>query len=110
MKADVAKTLIQAAKELDENNASAVATIKNVTTETTAAKNLWRSNNKSTLIKTGMTLIALPDPIVSNVLGAFLIATGVVQEGIRHRTLYVDDVYKTLQHTLREIQNSKTSV
>jgi hypothetical protein len=39
-----------------------------------------------------------------------LVAAGMVQEGIRRRTLHVDDVYKTFQNTMRELRSAKEQV
>jgi len=69
----------------------------------------WRKGGNSTLIKLGLALIAFPEPVISDIIGASLVALGTIQEGIRRRTIYVEDVYKTFHETLKDIWNIKHS-
>jgi len=53
-------------------------------------------------------LIVFPEPTpISETIGSVLVAAGVVQKGIRSRTLYIEDVYKTFQNTLKEIRETR---
>ncbi len=71
--------------------------------EARTTNKLWSKGNKSTLIKLGLALIAFPDPTISDIIGTALVAAGTVQIAIRHRTLYVEDVYKKFRDTFKEL-------
>ena len=109
MKTEEAKRVATAANELSESYADLLQAISGTTREARATKKLWRTENKSTLIKVGLTLIALPEP-VSSMVGSLLVTAGTVQSGIRRRTLYVDDLFKTFHNTFREIRETKQHV
>jgi hypothetical protein len=68
---------------------------------------LWREGNKGRLVKIGLALIAFPDPIVTDVIGAILVSAGVIQAKIKRSTLHVEDVYKTFPKLIKELQISK---
>lgn len=110
MKNEEAKTIATAANELGESYADLIQAMKETAREARATKKLWRSGNNSMLIKLGLALIAFPDPTISDVVGSLLVAAGTVQAGIRRRSLYVDDVFKTFQNTLKEIRDIKHDV
>lgn len=110
MKNEEAKTIATAANELGESYADLIQAMKETAREARATKKLWRSGNNSMLIKLGLALIAFPDPTISDVVGSLLVAAGTVQAGMRRRSLYVDDVFKTFQNTLKEIRDIKHDV
>jgi hypothetical protein len=110
MKTEDAKALADALKELNESYGELLQTMKETTREAKTAKNLWRKGKSSRLIKIGLALIAFPDPTISDIIGSALVAAGMVQEGIRRRTIYVEDVYKTFQNTLKEVWNIRESL
>jgi hypothetical protein len=111
MKKEDAKTMITAANELSESYVDLIHAMKQTAREAKATKQLWRSGNKSKLIKLGLTLIVFPEPTpISETVGSFLVAAGTVQAEIRKRRLYVDDIYKTFQNTLKEMHNIKHNV
>jgi hypothetical protein len=101
------ETAIQATKaltELSESYKDLYSAIKGTSREAAAAKKLWREGNKSRLIQIGMALIVLPEPTpVTPTIGACFIAAGVIQKGIQSRSIYIEDITKTLQSTLKEI-------
>jgi len=103
------KALADSMKELSESYGDLAQALKGTARGAKATKELWRSGRRSWLIKVGLALIAFPDPTVSDVVGSAMVAAGLVQEGIRRRTLHVDDVYKTFQNTLKGVQSSKES-
>jgi hypothetical protein len=107
MKPDEAKMMAEALNELSESYVDLAQAIRGTARSAKATKQLWRNGKRSHLIKVGLALIAFPDPTVSDVVGSALVAAGVVQEGIRRRTLHVDDVYKTFQNTMKEIRSMK---
>ncbi len=103
------KAVATAVKELNEGYADFIRSLKGAVKETKKARQLWRNGNKSKLIKLGLTLIVFPEPTpISETIGSVLVAAGAVQEGIRRRTLYIEDIYKTFQNTLKEIRETGT--
>jgi hypothetical protein len=110
MKNEEIKTWADALKELNESYMDVIQTIKGTTEEVKATKQLWRKGNNSILIKLGLALIAFPDPTISDIIGTALVAAGTVQMGIRRRTIYVEDVYKTFHGTLKDMWTIKRSV
>jgi hypothetical protein len=107
MKTEDAKTIGTAVNELSKCYADLIQTMKDTTREVRGTRKLWRSGNNSMLIKIGLALIAFPDPTISDVVGSILVAAGTVQSGIRKRSLYVDDIFKTFKKTLQEMRDTK---
>jgi len=106
MKTDDMKTRVNALNELNESYVDLIQAMKGTIKEVKTTKQLWRDKNKSRLIKLGLALIVFPEPTpISETIGSFLVVAGTVQEGIRRRNLYVDDVYKTFQNTMKEIRD-----
>ena len=110
MKTEDMKTAVKSLDELNRNYAEVMQAMKGTGQQAQAAKKLWRKGNDTTLIKVGLALIAFPDPTISDIVGTFLVAAGTVQQGIRRRTLYVEDVYKTFQNSFKEVARTKESV
>jgi hypothetical protein len=110
VKTEEAKTVVTAASELSECYVDLLQAISETTREARTTKKLWRTGNNSMLIKVGLALIAFPDPTISDIVGSLLVAAGTVQAGIRRRTLYVDDLFKTFHISLREIRETKQHV
>jgi len=75
------------------------------------AKQLWRAGYKSRLIKIGVALVMIPEPTpISPTVGAAFIAAGAVQKAIRNRSIFVEDVNKTLKSTMRQISAAKQEI
>lgn len=110
MKTEEIKTVTEVAKELGDCYADLANALKGTTNAVKTSKKLWRNKNNSWLIKIGLALIAFPDPTISDIVGAALVAAGTVQMGIRRRTVYVEDVYKTFTNTFKDIRNLKQEV
>jgi len=110
MKTDEIKTLADTLNELNESYMDLMQTMTETTKEVNATKELWRKRSNSILIKLGLALIAFPDPTISDIIGAALVAAGTVQQGIRRHTIYVEDVYKTFHYTLKEMLTIKHSL
>jgi hypothetical protein len=110
VKTEEAKNIVKVANELSESYTDLAQALKGTAKESRTSKQLWRNGNNPILIKAGLALIVFPEPIVSDVLGTFLIAAGTVQQGIRRRSIYVDNVYKTFQETMKEIKNIKENL
>jgi len=110
MKNEEIKTLADALKELKESYIDVVQTMTETTKEVKATRRLWRKGNNSILIKLGLALIAFPDPTISDIIGTVLVAAGAVQMGIRRRTIYVEDVYRTFHDTLKDMWTIKHDI
>ncbi len=110
VKAAEIKALTTTVNELSESYTELAKTLRETTHSASAIRRLWRVKNKPILIKIGLALIAFPDPTISDVVGAALVAAGTVQMGIQHNTIYAEDVYKTFQNTFRELQNVKHDI
>lgn len=110
MKTDEAKALAITLNELNESYIDFLQTMKESVKEVKATKKLWKNGEKSWLIKFGLALILFPDPTISDVLGSLLIAAGTVQEGLRRRTLHVDDIPKTFQNVMKELHSAAESI
>jgi hypothetical protein len=103
-----AKTAIKALTELAEDKKYAAQALKGAGQDACVSKKLWREGNKSKLIKIGMALVVFPEPTpISEIVGAGFIAAGLVQKGIQSRSIYMEDITKTFQSTLREIVATK---
>jgi hypothetical protein len=110
MKTDDAKVMVTVADELSESYVDLIQAIKDTTQGVKATKKLWRKGHNSRLIKVGLALIAFPDPTISDIIGSALVAAGTVQAGIRRHSIYVDDIFKTFQKTLREVRDTKSHI
>jgi hypothetical protein len=100
-------------KALTEMNESYIDLLK-ATKETTwnihETRQLWRAGYKSRLIKIGVALVVFPEPTpISEIVGAGFIAAGAFQKAVRNRALFMEDIKKTFQSTLREISDVKQS-
>jgi hypothetical protein len=110
MKTDEIKALTESVNELNESCVDLAQALKATARTAEATKKLWRSKNSPILIKIGLALIAFPDPTITDIVGGALVAAGTVQAGIRRRTLYVEDVFKTFGNTFKELRSIKESV
>ncbi|MCS7115572.1 MAG: hypothetical protein RMJ15_06015 [Nitrososphaerota archaeon] len=104
MGADEMKTVVNALNELGESYADLLNSLKGTIREVKTAKKLWNNGENSWLIKIGLALLAFPDPTISDLVGGLLIAAGMVQKGIRRCALHVEDIPKTFQEVLKELQ------
>jgi hypothetical protein len=106
-----AKQTTKALYELTECYSELHRAIKSTGRETAKTKKLWREGNKSNLIKIGMACIMFPDPSpVGEIIGAGFLVAGAVQKGIQKRTLYVSDLKKNLESTLKELNSAQRSL
>ena len=95
--------------ELAESGKDLHSALKGTARQVAASKKLWREGNKSKLIKIGVACIMFPDPSpVGEIIGAGFIAAGLVQKGIQKRALYIGDLKKTFESTLRELNSTQS--
>jgi hypothetical protein len=104
MKTRDAKAIASGVNVMSESFVDAAGAIKATASTVEGTKKLWRDEKHSWLIKAGVALIAFPDPTISDIVGSAMIAAGLVQEGVRRRSLHVEDVAKTFQRTMQELR------
>ena len=111
MQLEEAKAAIKAVTELSECQKELYTTMKGTSRQAAVAKKLWREGNKSRLIKIGIALIVFPDPSpITEIIGAGFVTAGAIQKGIQKRSLYMEDITKTFQSTLKDIYSAKSSL
>jgi hypothetical protein len=81
--------------------------MKSITTGVGSLKTLWREKNQSRLIKLGVAIMLIPDPGFSDVVGAAVVAAGLVQNKIKNSGLYLEDVYKTYPRLFKELHSAR---
>lgn len=111
MTIEKAKHEANVVKELSESGKDLVLAERSSACEVANANKLWFEGNKSKLVKIGVSFIAFPDPTpVTPIVGASFIAAGLVRKEIQKRSLYVGDVKKIFEGTLRDVQLTKQSL
>ena len=83
------------------------SSMSGVARELRSTHNLSRKNTTSILIKAGLAMIAFPDPTISDVIGAGLVAAGLIHTKIKRSALHVEDVYKTFPQVIKELDRIK---
>jgi hypothetical protein len=107
IKKDEIESVVRAAQEIGESSEDFRKSMLELRKDANTVRKLWKSQNKSTLIRVGLTLIALPDPGFTDIVGSALLAAGMVQAGIKHGALGMEDIPKALQSAFSEIKNAK---
>jgi hypothetical protein len=108
MKREEAKQATKTLTELVEGYKDVYDGIKGTSREAAATKKLWHEGNKSKLIKIGVACIMFPDPSpVGDIIGAGFITAGMVQKGIQKQSIYLGDIKKTFESTLKEVFSTK---
>ena len=111
MKREEARQTAKTLTELTESYEDLYNGIKGASREVVATKKLWREGNKSRLMQIGMALIVLPEPTpVTPTIGACFIAAGLVQKGIQNQSIYLGDIKKTFENTLRDVYSTKQNL
>jgi hypothetical protein len=110
LKKDDAKTTARAIGELSESFLEVGKIIKASGMQVHQLRKLSREGNKSRLIKIGLGLIVFPEPTpISETVGSCFVAAGLLQQGIRNRSIFIEDIPKTLKQTLNEIRSFRES-
>lgn len=108
MKTDEIKTVANVLNKLNESYVDLLNAMKETIKEVKTTRKLWRDGSRSRLIKLGLALILFPEPTpISETVGACFVAAGAIQNGIRNRAIYIEDIYKTFQGTLKEVRMAK---
>jgi len=104
MKPDELKSTVEALKELGLSYKEAVDAIQGVSGEIRSVRRLWKKENKSKLIKLGLSLIVFPEPTpISETLGAVVLTAGLIQNKVRQSNLHIEDVYNTFQGVMTDL-------
>ena len=105
------KATRKALAEMNESYIDLLRETKGTAQSVHAAQQLWRAGYKSKLIKIGVALVVFPEPTsISDTVGACFIAAGAVQKAVRNRALFMEDVKKTFQSTMKEISAIKQDI
>ena len=110
MKAEEFKALTASIKQMSKDHVNMASSIGTAADSASATKKLWRSGNKSFLIKAGLALVIFPEPVVSDMLGTALLAAGAVQEGIKRQSTYLDDLPKAFKSAIKDLKTAKESI
>lgn len=109
MKTDKIKTMGNVLNELNESYVDLLNAMKEAGKEVKTTRNLWRNGNRSKLVRLGLALILFPEPTpISEIVGACFVAAGAIQKRIRERAIYIEDIYKTFQGTLKLIHATRS--
>ncbi len=107
MKTDEFKAITKSVQELARIRAETAGSVKNIKMDMGSTKQLWKSENKPWLIRSGIALMVMPDPLVTSVIGAAFLAAGSVQEGIKRQAVYADDLPKAFGSAMKTMKNTK---
>jgi hypothetical protein len=111
MEIEKIRNAVRVLNELGESGKDLHCAVKGTTRQVAATKKLWREGNKSKLIKIGVACIMFPDPSpVGEIIGAGFIAAGLVQKGIQKQTIYIGDIKKTFENTMRDVHSTRQSM
>jgi hypothetical protein len=109
LKPEELESVVSALRELGLSYEETATLMKQITKDTKSLRPLWGkpgvgAQRSSQLTKLGVALIAFPIPTIGikKSLGAILIATGLIQERMKH--IHVADVYTTFQDVYSEIR------
>ena len=98
------KATKKALNEINESCIDLIRETKGTSQCVKDSKQLWRAGYKSKLIKIGVALVVFPEPTpISETVGACFIAAGAVQNAVRNRAFFVEDVKKTFQSAMKDI-------
>jgi len=96
-----------AKKSIEELNLSYTETLGNIkefSENLSSLKSLWKTGNKSKLVKLGLSLIVFPEPTpVTEIVGATLLSAGLIQQKIRNSGLHIEDIQKTFQEVFKNL-------
>jgi len=99
------KTATKSLVELSESRKEVCDALKTTVQDARATQKLWRESNKSKLVSIGMAVFLFPEPTpISEVVGAGIMAAGLVQTAIKNQGIYAEDIPKTLKSTFKELQ------
>ena len=102
-KLKIAKESIE---ELNLSYTETLGNIKEFSENLSSLKSLWKTGNKSKLVKWGLSLIIFPEPTpVTEIVGATLLSAGLIQQKIRNSSLHIEDIQKKFQEVFKNLNN-----
>ncbi len=107
---DLVDSLHESASRRAEANSLTRGSMRGFAGELKSTQKLWRKGHSNFLIKAGLALIAFPDPTISDIVGAGMVAAGLVQMKIRNSALHMEDVSKTFPRVLKELNSIKNGL
>jgi hypothetical protein len=107
MKTEEFKAITKSVQEMARIRAETAGSVKSIKMDAASTRGLWKSENKPWLIRSGIALMVMPDPLVTTVVGAAFLAAGSVQEGIKRQAVYVDDLPKAFGSAVKTMKNTK---
>lgn len=103
------KALTKSLQDVSKTRTETANSINCVKSDLISTRNLSKGESKPWLIRSGVALMVLPDPVTS-VVGAAFIAAGSVQEGIKRQGTYVEDLPKSLGDAVKSLKNTKDHI
>ncbi len=107
MKTEEFKEVTRSIREMSKDYLDTASSVSSGADAVGATRKLWKSGNKSFLIKAGLALIVFPEPVLSDVLGTALLAAGAVHEGIKRQSVYLDDLPKAFKSAMKDLQSAR---
>lgn len=108
---NTANMATQAAVEITQNLKDVYTALQQTRQNGMAVEKLWREGNRSKLIQIGMALIVFPEPTpLSETIGSSLVVAGFIQKAIKNRSIYMEDIPKSLTSAFREIYNQRANL
>lgn len=107
---DLIDALNESASRRAEASSAIQSSMRSFTGELKSTQKLWRKGGPNFLIKAGLALIALPDPTISDIVGAGMVAAGLVQMKMKNSALHMEDVYKTFPNVIKELSSIKNGL
>ena len=104
---DLATSIKEVSKTHAEVHADAADSVRTAANSAGSVNKLYKRGNKSLLIKAGVALLVFPEPVVSDLLGTALIAAGVVQQGIKRQSIYLDDLPKAFKSVMKDLKSAR---
>jgi len=104
---DLSASIKEMTKTQIDVHADAARSVRTAANSAGRVNKLYKSGNKSFLIKAGLALIIFPEPVLSDVLGTTLLAAGAVQQGIKRQSIYLDDLPKAFKSAMRDLKSVK---
>lgn len=108
MNVQKAKTVAMSLNELVESSKEFGTAITETSRTAGSLRKLYREGDKSRLIQLGVSLFLFPEPTpICDVVGAGLVAAGLIQKHIKNKALYIDDIPMELKRTFRELHSKR---
>lgn len=108
MKVQDAKNVTKSLSELSQSGRELFVAMRETAQGVRASQKLWREENKSKLLSIGMAIFMFPEPTpISGIVGAGVMAAGLIQKSIKNKAIYAEDIPKTLKSTFRELRSIK---